>query len=487
MNHCEIGTGFEEGVEAIGKELDYCYRLLYEVRPNISAVDWDRLKGIMFEIFTRAFKFLTPYAHWCASKLERFTAAFDQNYYSQNVESPLKALLDAVHDISRENDLLNTKTLNKVNRSVDDIGGDVKEIKKYCEKLEKRAEQQEMIQKRFDRIETNLSAKIDTGFKELGMKANDLNRISAADMLRQKRLEKESTQLRALNRWQRVAWNTTKIEPPPSQSADGGTRAWVDVETASHFLEVVVENGYPIDEKDLKDIYISATAFAPLQEWMSAEEGGWLWLHGPPLTGTVGNVSVAAAYAVTLTEQLNIPTVAYRFRADDFGLAENAKSDAIGRSLAMDRFVLMIYSFVRQLIWLLPEEVETDIDLSVARFQRLDGGRASLLDAFNLIEALLTLMPKALVIVIDGVQYIDNDEEEAVDCTWGYLDLFLDILREAGQSRTLKVLLSSDGLCKTLSDEDVIGFQERAEIGNDEGSNRHLSEFQNLSDAEHSS
>lgn len=466
--------------------MNFCYRLLYEVRPNINAMEWDRLKGIMFEILTRAFRFLTPYAHWCASKLERFSAALDKNYYADNVESPLNALLNAVHDIGRENDLINTKKINKVSRGVDDIGAGMKEIKQFCQRLEKRGEEQEVVKKGLDRIETNLSAKIDAGFKELGMKANELNRISAADIIYQQKLKRERNQLLAINRWQRMAWNTTKIEPPPSQTGDKGTRAWVDVEAASHFLEVVADNGYPIDEKDLKDIYISATVFAPLQEWMSAEAGGWLWLQGPPSSGTISNVSIAAAYAVTLAEQLNIPTVAYRFRADDFGLAENGQSHTVGRSVAMDRFVVMIYSFIRQLVWLLPEKVETDIDLSVARFQRLDGGTASVLDAFNLVEALICFMPKTLIIVIDGMQYIDNDEDEAVNCTWGYLDLFLGILRGAEQTRTLKVLLLSDGFCKTLSDEDVIGFQEHKEISNDEGGNRHLSEFQNLLDDEQS-
>lgn len=79
-----------------------------------------------------------------------------------------------------------------------------------------------------------------------------------------------------------------------------------------------------------------------------------------------------------LSEQANVPLIAYRCRAEELGLGDG--------SIAMDRFVIMVYSLTRQLVWLLPETVNTTHEFSVRRFSALDATSHTLLDALNLLE-----------------------------------------------------------------------------------------------------
>lgn len=60
---------------------------------------------------------------------------------------------------------------------------------------------------------------------------------------------------------------------------------------------------------------------------------------------------------VMTAERLKVPLIAYRSRVDDFSLPENSVSSIMERSVELDRLTLMIYSIIRQMIWLLPEAV----------------------------------------------------------------------------------------------------------------------------------
>lgn len=133
----------------------------------------------------------------------------------------------------------------------------------------------------------------------------------------------------------------------------------------------------------------------------------------------------------------------------------------------MDGLTAMLYSVIRQLIWLLPETVDTTLDLSFERFYSLDGSTGSLPSVFNLMEELLYLMPKLLVCVIDAFDLVDNDTDD--DGTCGYLGLFWDILRQAERDRVSKVLISSAGLCRTLLDEEICTLNEQLHIVEDYG------------------
>lgn len=246
------------------------------------------------------------------------------------------------------------------------------------------------------------------------------------------------------------------------------TIPWAEVEKASRHLEAIVDNGYPLDLlTTLGDMKISTDLLHHIQSWLSENDSQLLWLCGPASIAGTSQVSVAAAYVVTVCERIKLPLIAYRFRADEFGLPEpgNRTTARDRRSIQMNRLVLMMQSIIRQLIWILPDtiEIENSADLSFERFYNLDARTESLIDMFNLLEELIALLPskQLLVIVLDGFELVDND---TVDGTAAYLEEFLDIIRKAERERVKKVLISSDGLCRTLLNEDIVPIEKQVHL-----------------------
>ncbi|KAJ4293630.1 hypothetical protein N0V90_008914 [Kalmusia sp. IMI 367209] len=469
VNHTKIGQGFADAIERITRELDYCSLSIFIVRSR-PEVHRDRVRAKVTGVFTLCFKFLAPYARWCASRFERFKGALNKNYYQDTVEGPLEALLARSGELERENAMQGLENLINLDGKVDGLSGDLGEVKELMKNLSKKLE---------DRDEKTSSAPLDgpailagmasmqmeiRKLRELGEKANGQNELAARKYMQEQADEQRAKKTNF--HWRTAIQGLKKgAIPPPANLGSRRVRNWNDIEAASHFLEVVADTGYPIDIRQLQDFRIAPHVFQPLEDWMATQESGWLWMRGPLGHSKLSEVSTASYYTVIVSERLKIPLLSYRFKADEYGLAESVDSNTEKRSVEMDRFVLMAYSMILQMVWLLPEEVETDVDLSSARFQRLDGSTESLLDAFNLIEALLSFMPQMLIVVLDGFQFVDNDSGTYGDGTHGYLELFLEILRLAGTNRALKLLITSDGRCRTLLEEDVIHLDEQVDIG----------------------
>lgn len=254
---------------------------------------------------------------------------------------------------------------------------------------------------------------------------------------------------------------------------------WHEIETASSHLEVVASNGYPIDLPDAESLRASPLIFQRLHDWMTVDGSQWLWLRGPAMHDQLSEVSVAAFYIFMVSERLKLPLLAYRFQADELGLSDSSESAGFeSRSLAMDRFTLMVYSVIRQLVCLLPKEIHTDAQFTLERFCGLDASTSSLLDAFNIIEELLSLVPELLICIFDGFQFVDNDME--VDGSYGYIDLFLAILRQAGTKKKLKVLICSDGHCRSLLDDENMGMDEQMHLDGDTGPGEQMFDFFDL-------
>jgi len=272
------------------------------------------------------------------------------------------------------------------------------------------------------------------------------------------------------------------VSSEPSPGCTEKIVIWDELEKASRHLEVAADNGYPLDPFTTpEDMQIPQAIVHHIQGWFSGSESQLMWLCGSANPRRRSEVSMAAAYVVTICERLKIPLLAYRFRADEFGIPEAGKSRpgpaTVVRSIQMNRLILMTQSIIRQLVWILPDrtEVEKSVDLSFKRFYDLDASTESLLDMLNLVEELLRLLsPKQLLVcVLDGFQLVDND---TLDGTASYLAELLHIIRKSEREAVRKVLLSSDGLCYTLLDEEVVSIEEQIHVS------EHLAEYQILED-----
>lgn len=211
-------------------------------------------------MLTLYFKFLTPYAKWCASRFERIRSAIDQDFYAQNVEEPLKSLMQGSKDLEREIAWLRA---NSMDNSLD-------EIRSFHKKMEDREERRRSI-------EGNALTAIRDEFRrlneEIGKRGDEQTKLAAQVAL----FQKQQHTHRALWHCREAYWRTSAKKLP----VVAGSKAqkivdWKDTEAASHCLEVVADNGYHADAKELEDIQVSRRPFAVLQDWLMAEDSRWL-------------------------------------------------------------------------------------------------------------------------------------------------------------------------------------------------------------------
>lgn len=78
----------------------------------------------------------------------------------------------------------------------------------------------------------------------------------------------------------------------------------------------------------------------------------------------------------------------------------------------MEALISMVYSIVIQLTELVPQKFSTGIDLSPDRFKSLDRSPGTLADALVLMEELLTLAPRRLIVILDGLQLCEDGRDD---------------------------------------------------------------------------
>lgn len=109
------------------------------------------------------------------------------------------------------------------------------------------------------------------------------------------------------------------------------------------------------------------------------------------------DVSLTAVYIVSVVTRANLPVVAHCSQVDN----DESKLDE-SRPSRMEKFIRLLYSLVRQLTWILPDEFEAQKDFSRERFASLDETTSSVVLTLSLFKDLLKIVPRLLFCVIDG-------------------------------------------------------------------------------------
>jgi hypothetical protein len=191
--------------------------------------------------------------------------------------------------------------------------------------------------------------------------------------------------------------------------------------------------------------FASTSVAMKLREWLQSQTSTVLWIQGPPVRHYPTGLSELAGSLITAASASKTPII--------FHFCEPLKvgETISGLSVEETGLISLVYSLIRQLIFLLDSEVTTDINFSVYRFLSLETPTENWKEALSLLSDLFTLAPGVLHCVIDGIDGLDYGRGHA-KCVE-----FLAVIRQREFSSIKeglisKILFTSTSYSKTLDD-----------------------------------
>lgn len=204
-----------------------------------------------------------------------------------------------------------------------------------------------------------------------------------------------------------------------------------------------------LSEIDAESAYTEPSIVESLQDWGHGSTSQSLWIRGIYEEFYPSSTSAIAAKIVKTALDTKIPLLYFfcNIPEEDEELMDDEDDTPSKEEAAVIDF---LYSLIRQAIELLPREISTKSNLTKPRFARLDGTLDTFDEALNILADLLLLVPSTLLIVIDGIEQLDDtDVDENIT---DILKFIQDTtLRESsGSEKVVKILYTTAGPCSAL-------------------------------------
>ena len=215
-----------------------------------------------------------------------------------------------------------------------------------------------------------------------------------------------------------------------------------DVQVRSGRLEdYIVDSETLIFEDETSGLHTEDKVVLALKEWTAKPTSRLLWIAGPIPNNNISALAMVSANMVSSAIELKFPIISFFYERP-------SQAPGLPRTRETIGLTALIYSLTRQLIHLLPIEIDSDINLSEQRFSSLDGTLRTWPQAFQLLKDLLANAPPVLLCIIHGIDFLDDYSTEPF-----LKDLILELertTREADKNRLIKVLLTTDSVPMVL-------------------------------------
>jgi len=182
-----------------------------------------------------------------------------------------------------------------------------------------------------------------------------------------------------------------------------------------------------------QDFSIHVEIFERGRQWKESAASQILWIQGPSNAPTPSRCTLMGACMVANVQRAKMATISV--------FCEPSK----------DHLVEVVCTLIKQLVQILPDTFYSRLDFSCTRFDLPCKTKSSGEQAISLLKDLLTVAPKTLLIVIDGLQLLDTAANHS------NLKTLIGVLHqacnraEAGNARVVKVLFTTDGFTDTLA------------------------------------
>ena len=195
--------------------------------------------------------------------------------------------------------------------------------------------------------------------------------------------------------------------------------------------------------------YTESSIVESLQDWSRGSTSQSLWIRGIYEESYPSSTSAIAAKIVNTALDVKIPLLCFfcNIPEEDEELM-NDEDDTPSKDAAA--VIDLLYSLIRQAIELLPRQISTKSNLTKPRFALLDGTLDTFDEALNILADLLLLVPSTLLIIIDGIEQLDDtDVDENIT---DILELLqgTTVQDVSGSEKVVKVLYTTAGPCGAL-------------------------------------
>jgi hypothetical protein len=113
------------------------------------------IKQLVVKLYVEYFKFLCGAMTWYQSKLNRFMAAFNQKFYTDEVQNKVTKIKDIVNDVMREASLETQRTLKATYNTTNAIRGKMNDLVTTAQAAEQLRSINEAIAMQFRRADEN--------------------------------------------------------------------------------------------------------------------------------------------------------------------------------------------------------------------------------------------------------------------------------------------------------------------------------------------
>ncbi|KAL9118431.1 MAG: hypothetical protein Q9187_005026 [Circinaria calcarea] len=200
---------------------------------------------------------------------------------------------------------------------------------------------------------------------------------------------------------------------------------------------------------DRECVYTEHSVVESLQDWSHGAKSKSLWILGVYEDIYPSSTSAIAAKVINTALELKIPLLCFfcNIPEEDEETTDN-EEDTTSREEAT--VIDLLYTLIRQAIELLPRQISTESHLTKSRFTRLDGTFETFDEAFDILTDLLYLIPDTFLIIIDGIEQLDDIhvDEKVTDI----LELLRKVtLQESSKpKKVVKILYTTAGPCDAL-------------------------------------
>lgn len=205
-------------------------------------------------------------------------------------------------------------------------------------------------------------------------------------------------------------------------------------------------------------VRIPFSAIKPLAEWIKDTEPRrtlCIAMYDSPTDDFLSPMSKLSAQLLALSSDSNVLTISYfcELRRGEHLLDQNTSEQ--------QALLALVYSLLRQMIELLPIEIETSVNLSRERLQKMDGTMRTWKNLLQLFKDVQSLLHRKTHCVVDGFQWLDDAE------TSEYMSELVATL----QHENFKVVFTTSGMSRCLLDcltRDELVVLEGREISGEE-------------------